>query len=187
MNSAANWHPLLDALFYSDVSAPESGYCLGDGNGFGACVADHRPRAMIFKWAVVVLMGSHFPKANSQLWLYNWIVWKTFKDMLMPESHSELFWFSWSSVLSMLWNFQKVSRSMKCTAGVENYCSSWLYQGILGKTRVHVVLKDNILNYSFWDTIFNFFTISSDLRWGCEGSFFLVLKGAIVKKVETQA
>ena len=69
MRELGNWHPALDALFYSDVSAPESGYCSGDSNGFGACIADHRPREMIFKWAVVVLMGSHFSKANSfQLW-----------------------------------------------------------------------------------------------------------------------
>ena len=132
-----DWHPALDALFYSELSAPEGGYCLGDSNGFGACVADRRPRAMIFKWAVVILMGSHFPKANScQLWLYR-IVWKTFKNMLMPESHSELFWFSWSSVLSMLWNFQNVSRSMKCTAGlrttvlVDCIKGSWGKQGYM--------------------------------------------------------
>ena len=187
MRESGNWHPALDALFYSDVSAPESGYCLGDSSGYGACIADHRPRAMIFKWAVVVLMGSYFPKANSsQLWL-NRIVWKTFKNMLMPEFHAKQFRFSWSGVLSRLWNFQNVLRSMKCTAELRTTVLDDCIR-ILGKTSVRVILKNNFLNYSSWDTIFNLFTISSNLKWGCEGFFFFfVLKGAIVRKAETQA
>lgn len=113
--------------------------------------------------------------------------------MLMPEFHPEWFRFSWYGVLARLWNFLNVLRWMKCTAGLRTTILDDCIR-ILGKTRVCVILKNNILNYSFY-TFIPFvpfiplipylFVISSNRKWGCEGFFIIIIikRGPLLERL----
>ena len=156
MRESGNWHPALDALFYSDVSAPESGYCLGDSSGFGAYIADHRPRAMIFKWAVVVLMGSYIPKANSsQLWL-NRIVWKTFKNMLSVGYH-EIQWKSLCAfyIFSPERAFNLVPCKCEWRVLTKAYLCSLEYLLLSSKNRVCFCTRWSDMSWLYFGLVFN--------------------------------